>query len=62
MLINELRDHEIDGLIEGLRHIDQRQTKSDALMVGSLLATYLRLLGKEDEAQQVLTIVRNLHV
>lgn len=46
-------------LLDGLRHIDQRQTKSDALLVGSLLATYLRMLGKSTEAEQVLAIIRS---
>lgn len=55
-----MTDQEED-LLEGLRRIDQRQTRLDALQVGSLLATYLRILGKPDEADQVLTIVRNVN-
>lgn len=55
-----LTDQEED-LLEALRRMDQRQTRLDALTVGSLLATYLRVLGKPDEADQVLTIVRNVN-
>lgn len=55
-----MTDQEED-LLEGLRRIDQRQARLDALLVGSLLETYLRILGKPDEADQVRTIVRNVN-
>ena len=50
-----------DDLLEGLRLKDQRETRSASIQVGSLLATYLRILGRPDEANQVLTIVRNVN-
>lgn len=47
-------------LLAGLRLHDQRQTTSDATLVGSLFETQLRILNRHADAEQVRTIVRNL--
>ena len=47
-------------LLAGLRLREQRETTSDATLVGSLFETQLRILNRHADAEQVRTIVRNL--
>lgn len=47
-------------LLAGLRLREQRETTSDATLVGSLFEIQLRILNRHADAEQVSTIVRNL--
>ena len=47
-------------LLAGLRLHDQRSTRSDAALVGSLFETQLRIIKRHADAEQVRAIVRIL--
>jgi hypothetical protein len=58
--IETLTATERTDLMAGLRMREQRETTSDATLVGSLFETQLRILNRHADAEQVRTIVRNL--
>lgn len=58
--IENLTATERVDLLAGLRLHDQRETTSEAALVGSLLETQLRILNRNEDAETVRSIVQNL--
>lgn len=58
--IENLTATERVDLLAGLRLHDQRETTSEAALVGSLLETQLRILNRHEDAETVRSIVQNL--
>jgi hypothetical protein len=60
MVVDNLTATERTDLLAGLRLRDQRETMSDAALVGNLFETQLRILKQHEAAETVRSIVENL--
>ena len=58
--IDQLSSEQQITLYAGMKKIDRRETTDDALLVGDLFESQLRILGQAEAANQIRAIIRSL--